>query len=158
MKTNAKTLGEGETAQSGDIVNIDYVGKVDGKEFDGGSTDGQGTDLELGSGSYVEGFEDQLVGAKAEMCIRDRRWIQKPGKRLLISVLVAMSAVIFQGGGNIQMTQGFWGILDPEYCYSEKPSDEISAKPRFTFRWLRTPNFGDKIGEKHQSESSYEIR
>ena len=65
LKTNAKTLGEGETAQSGDIVNIDYVGKVDGKEFDGGSTDGQGTDLELGSGSYVEGFEDQLVGAKA---------------------------------------------------------------------------------------------
>lgn len=86
------------------------------------------------------------------------RWIQKPGKRLLISILVAMSAVIFQGGGNIQMTQGFWGILYPEYCYSEKPSDEISAKPRFTFRWLRTPNFGDKIGEKHQSESSYEIR
>lgn len=65
LKTNAKTLGEGETAQSGDIVNIDYVGKVDGKEFDGGSTDGQGTDLELGSGSYVDGFEDQLVGAKA---------------------------------------------------------------------------------------------
>ena len=63
-----------------------------------------------------------------------------------------------RGGGNIQMTQGFWGILYPEYCYSEKPSDEISAKPRFTFRWLRTPNFGDKIGEKHQSESSYEIR
>lgn len=65
LKTNAKTLGEGETAQSGDIVNIDYVGKVDGKEFDGGSTDGQGTDLELGSGSYVDGFGDQLVGAKA---------------------------------------------------------------------------------------------
>ena len=51
LKTNAKTLGEGETAQSGDIVNIDYVGKAAGKEFDGGSTDGQGTDLELGSGS-----------------------------------------------------------------------------------------------------------
>ena len=48
----------------GDILNIDYVGKIDGEAFDGGSTDGQGTDLELGSGSYIEGFEEQLVDAK----------------------------------------------------------------------------------------------
>ena len=41
-----------------------YVGKIDGEAFDGGSTDGQGTDLELGSGSYIEGFEEQLVDAK----------------------------------------------------------------------------------------------
>ena len=85
-------------------------------------------------------------------------WMQKPGKRLLISILAAMMAVIFQSGGNIQMTQGFWGILYPEYCYSARPSDETSAEPRFTFRWLRAPDFGDKIGEKHQSEKSYEIR
>lgn len=64
LKTNAQTLGADEPAELGDIVNIDYVGTIDGEEFDGGSTDGQGTDLELGSGSYIEGFEDQLVGAK----------------------------------------------------------------------------------------------
>ena len=53
-------------AQTGDTVNIDYVGKVDGVEFQGGSA--QGTDLELGSGSFIgangdyQGFEDQIVG------------------------------------------------------------------------------------------------
>lgn len=51
------------TVKDGDTVNIDYVGKIDGTAFDGGSTNGQGTDLEIGSGSYFDDFEDQLVGA-----------------------------------------------------------------------------------------------
>ncbi|MCR5032032.1 MAG: FKBP-type peptidyl-prolyl cis-trans isomerase [Lachnospiraceae bacterium] len=50
------------TVADGDTVNIDYVGTVDGVAFDGGSTDGNGTDLEIGSGSYVDDFEDQLIG------------------------------------------------------------------------------------------------
>lgn len=51
------------TAADGDTLNIDYVGTVDGVEFEGGSTDGAGTDLTLGSGSYVDDFEDQLIGS-----------------------------------------------------------------------------------------------
>ena len=51
------------TVKDGDTVNIDYVGKIDGTAFDGGSTNGQGTDLEIGSGSYIDDFGDQLVGA-----------------------------------------------------------------------------------------------
>lgn len=46
----------------GDKVNIDYVGSVDGKEFEGGNTNGAGTDLEIGSSSYIDDFEDQLIG------------------------------------------------------------------------------------------------
>ncbi len=49
-------LAEGHTA------NIDYVGKVDGKEFDGGSAEGY--DLELGSSTFIDGFEDGLIGKK----------------------------------------------------------------------------------------------
>lgn len=52
-------------AEMGDVVNIDYVGRyaADGSEFAGGSaTD---TDLELGSGSFIDGFEEGLVGKKA---------------------------------------------------------------------------------------------
>lgn len=49
-------------AADGDTVNIDYVGSIDGVEFDGGSTNGQGTNLLLGSGSYIDDFEDQIVG------------------------------------------------------------------------------------------------
>lgn len=51
------------TVENGDTVNIDYVGSVDGVEFEGGSTDGMGTDLVIGSGSYIDDFEDQLIGA-----------------------------------------------------------------------------------------------
>ena len=45
-----------------DIANIDYVGKIDGKEFEGGSA--EGTDLTIGSGQFIPGFEDQLIGVK----------------------------------------------------------------------------------------------
>lgn len=45
----------------GDILEIDFVGSIDGVEFPGGK--GEGYDLELGSGSFIPGFEEQLVGA-----------------------------------------------------------------------------------------------
>ncbi len=54
---------EGEAAQSGDKVTIDFVGKIDDVAFEGGSaTD---TDLVLGSNMFIPGFEEQLVGIKA---------------------------------------------------------------------------------------------
>lgn len=49
-------------AADGDTVNIDYVGRIDGVEFDGGNTNGNGADLTLGSGTYIDNFEDQIVG------------------------------------------------------------------------------------------------
>lgn len=49
-------------AQDGDTVNIDYVGKKDGVAFDGGTASGQS--LTLGSNSFIDGFEDGLVGVK----------------------------------------------------------------------------------------------
>ncbi len=55
--------GEGEAAESGDAVLIDFVGKLDGEEFEGGKA--EGFNLVLGSGQLIPGFEDQLVGAKA---------------------------------------------------------------------------------------------
>ena len=48
-------------AQDGDVVNIDYVGLKDGEAFDGGSAEGY--DLTLGSGTFIDGFEDGLIGA-----------------------------------------------------------------------------------------------
>ena len=49
-------------AQSGDIANIAYIGTVDGVAFTGGTTDNY--DLELGSGTFIDGFEDQIIGHK----------------------------------------------------------------------------------------------
>lgn len=54
-----KTEGE---VEEGDTVNIDYVGKKDGEAFDGGTASGQ--DLTIGSGSFIPGFEDGLIGKK----------------------------------------------------------------------------------------------
>lgn len=48
--------------KDGDTVNIDYVGSVDGVEFAGGTTQGQGTDVVLGVTQYIEGFLPQLIG------------------------------------------------------------------------------------------------
>ncbi len=48
--------------KDGDIVNIDFVGKIDGKKFDGGSAEGY--DLEIGSDSFIDGFEDSIISHK----------------------------------------------------------------------------------------------
>lgn len=54
---------EGVAAENGDKLTIDFVGKIGDEAFEGGTA--QGVDLVLGSGSFIPGFEDQLVGAKA---------------------------------------------------------------------------------------------
>ena len=53
----------GRAAQNGDTVNIDYSGTVDGVAFNGGTATGY--DLTLGSGSFIDGFEDQIIGHNA---------------------------------------------------------------------------------------------
>ncbi|MFI3214885.1 MAG: FKBP-type peptidyl-prolyl cis-trans isomerase, partial [Eubacteriales bacterium] len=50
-------------AADGDTINLDYVGTIDGVEFDGGSTEGAGSDLVLGSDTFIDDFEDQLIGS-----------------------------------------------------------------------------------------------
>ena len=54
---------DGAKAQDGDRLTLDFVGKVDGEEFEGGKA--EGVDLVLGSGGFIPGFEEQLVGAGA---------------------------------------------------------------------------------------------
>ncbi|MCR4648498.1 MAG: FKBP-type peptidyl-prolyl cis-trans isomerase [Lachnospiraceae bacterium] len=48
--------------KSGDTINLDYVGSIDGVEFEGGNTMGAGTSLTIGSGAYIPGFEDAIIG------------------------------------------------------------------------------------------------
>lgn len=59
----AREITVERAAELGDTVVIDYVGSVDGVEFEGGK--GENYPLELGSNSFIPGFEDQLVGAAA---------------------------------------------------------------------------------------------
>ncbi len=60
-KRNARTVDVADRAAAmGDIANIDYEGSVEGVPFDGGK--GEGHDLTLGSGAFIPGFEEQIVG------------------------------------------------------------------------------------------------
>ena len=54
---------DGAAAEDGDMVVIDFVGSIDGEEFEGGK--GEGHELVLGSNTFIPGFENQLIGAKA---------------------------------------------------------------------------------------------
>lgn len=54
---------EGKTVvENGDIVHIDFVGKLDGEPFEGGSSQEEGYDLTIGSHSFIDGFEEGLIG------------------------------------------------------------------------------------------------
>ena len=60
---NTRMVSVDRPAEKGDVATIDFEGFLDGKPFDGGK--GENHDLELGSGSFVPGFEDQVIGMAA---------------------------------------------------------------------------------------------
>lgn len=62
LKRFMKKDEDAKVVKKGDIVNIDYVGKQDGKEFEGGKASDQ--QLEIGSNTFIPGFEDALIGKK----------------------------------------------------------------------------------------------
>ena len=55
---------EGTEAENGHILSVDFVGKVGGEVFEGGT--GRDVEIELGAGRFIPGFEEQLVGARAD--------------------------------------------------------------------------------------------
>lgn len=56
----AEVIDESRPAETGDVLRIDFVGKKDGEAFQGGTA--EDFDIELGSGTFIPGFEDQLIG------------------------------------------------------------------------------------------------
>jgi trigger factor len=63
-RTYESKTGKTVKAKDGDLVVIDFVGKLDGVAFEGGTA--EGAELVLGSGQFIPGFEEQLVGAKPD--------------------------------------------------------------------------------------------
>ena len=60
LDANPNYVEVDRAVQDGDRVNIDYEGKIDGQTFDGGSAEGY--DLDIGSGTFIDGFEDGVIG------------------------------------------------------------------------------------------------
>ena len=50
--------------EDGDTIDLDYDGYIDGQAFDAGTTNGYGIKLTIGSGDYIPGFEEQIIGHK----------------------------------------------------------------------------------------------
>ena len=81
-----------DKVEKGDTVNIDYVGTMDGKAFDGGTAEGQ--TLEIGSGLFIEGFEEGLIGAKTgdvvelNLTFPENYYEELAGKDVLFTVTV----------------------------------------------------------------------
>jgi trigger factor len=62
-QAKSEPVAEARPAEKDDVLVIDFVGRVDGKEFNGGKAEGH--HLRLGAGMLIPGFEDQLIGAQA---------------------------------------------------------------------------------------------
>ncbi len=62
MNAEIKEVTEDRALQNGDIANIDFEGFIDGEAFDGGKAEGYS--LEIGSGNFIPGFEEALIGMK----------------------------------------------------------------------------------------------
>lgn len=60
LDKNSRIIDSDKPTKSGDIVNISFEGSIDGELFEGGSSDDH--DLELGSGQFIPGFEEQMIG------------------------------------------------------------------------------------------------
>lgn len=136
-----------DDVQDGDIVNIDYVGTLDGEEFDGGSYEGY--DLEIGSGTFIDGFEEGLIGATVGSTVEleltfpeDYSSEDLAGQDVIFTVTINSISeevtpeftdewVVEQGIDGVETTDEFWQYYydylaeDAQESYEEEIQDQI---------------------------------
>lgn len=132
-------------AQDGDTVNINYRGLLDGVAFEGGTDDSEaGTDLELGSNSFIDGFEDGLIGAVAG----EKRDLNLTFPETYSNAELAGKAVVFEVTVNEvkelfvpELTEEFLKKVAPEYA----SVDEFLTALRDA---MNEDSYYDQIGTK----------
>ena len=136
-----------DDVQDGDIVNIDYVGTLDGEEFDGGSSEGY--DLEIGSGTFIDGFEEGLIGATVGSTVdleltfpEDYSSEDLAGQDVVFTVTINSISeevtpeftdewVLEQGIDGVETTDDFWQYYydylaeDAQESYEDEIQDQI---------------------------------
>ena len=113
-----------EPAEIGDTVNIDYVGKKDGVAFDGGTA--EGTDLSLGSGTFIDGFEEGLVGhKKGEEVQLNLTFPENYGNAVLAGADVTFDVTINDVKRIPELTDGLAAEIDPECTTAEQYRQKI---------------------------------
>lgn len=119
-------------AQKGDAVKLDFVGSVDGVEFPGGTA--QDYSLEIGSGSFIPGFEDQLIGAEA-------------GKTVDVKVTFPKE----YGAADLAGKDAVFKCTIKEVLeFVDKPADdELAKKNNFENLEAMKKAVGDRIGQDY---------
>ncbi len=118
----AKTLEDVEDGKvhDGDTVNIDYTGTIDGEEFDGGSA--EGSSLEIGSGTMIDGFEDGLVGAEVGETVKLNLTFPDPYEN---NEELSGKDVVFEV--KINSAQEYVTPTEEEYVEQSSDYDSVSA-------------------------------
>jgi trigger factor len=136
-----KPVDPPRAAQKGDAIKLDFVGSVDGVEFPGGAA--QDYVLEIGSGSFIPGFEDQLVGAE----------IGKP-----VDVKVTFPAEY--GAPELAGKDAVFKCTVKEVLeYVDKPADdELAKKNNFENLEAMRKAIGERIGQDYTQISRTMIK
>ena len=128
-------------AQTGDAIKLDFVGSVDGVEFPGGAANDY--TLELGSGSFIPGFEDQLVGAEA-------------GKTVDVKVTFPTEYGAPELAGKDAV---FKCTIKEIHEFVEKPADdEMAKKNNFENLEAMRKAIGERIGQDYSQISRTMIK
>lgn len=124
-----------DAAREGDTVNIDYVGKKDGVAFDGGTA--SGSDLVLGSGQFIDGFEDGLIGhKKGDEVQLDLTFPENYGNADLAGAAVTFDVTINEVKRTPELTDGLAAEIDPEVttaeAYRTKLKEQLQESEDYT--------------------------
>lgn len=124
-----------DAAKEGDTVNIDYVGKKDGVAFDGGTA--SGSDLVLGSGQFIDGFEDGLIGhKKGDKVQLDLTFPENYGNADLAGAAVTFDVTINEVKRTPELTDGLAAEIDPEVTtaaeYRKKLKEQLQESEDYT--------------------------
>lgn len=116
-----------DKVHDGDTVNIDYKGTVDGKEFDGGTAEGQS--LEIGSNTFIEGFESGLIGASVgDKVTLNLTFPKKYSNEDLAGKDVVFEVKINKSQKNVTPTEEYYVKQNTEYETVEKYEEAVKKE------------------------------
>lgn len=141
MASYAELVEVNRAAVEGDTVNINYVGKKDGVAFEGGTDDSEeGFDLELGSGNFIAGFEEGLIGAVAGE-VRDLNLTFPENYH---SAELAGQAVVFTVTVNA-VQESVVPELDDKFARENLPFDTVGEYVAALYEVRNQESFNDQI-------------
>ncbi|MEG1292969.1 MAG: trigger factor [Clostridium sp.] len=146
LDSNPSYMDVDRAAKDGDTVNIDYKGLLDGKAFDGGTA--EGSDLVLGSNSFIDGFESGLVGTKKG----DKKDLKLTFPAEYQNTDLAGQEVVFQVTVNA-VKEKTMPVLNDEFVLKVSPEDKNVA----TFKQSQKDSIMEQKKYQMESQRNFDI-